>query len=1130
MRYRHRVKILWPYISCIIFLFPFALEAREPIWHPQETGTSMSDFIVNCDGIHKAAYWAEHAGFTLQIYDSSTFNDLSRAPQVQIDLDEDPIHLQNRDFTIQTRVKLNTPDVDSYFAGLYVHFDDGETLMFGRAGLNSLRLEYKGSIVWEQAYSGDVVYVKIKRLSNRYTVWFSEDCQIWTPMGTELIEAIPVFAGTVLRNWGAPQAVEVEFKHFDIMHVENEPDEFVPNYWYGEDPNECLHFIYDLSGIDVVFHIYMRQATQSPPIYSDRKLYFVNSSMFNAVINQNLLHPTDKTGAMNLMLIAPILFDGPHPYFNHHFGYRWLWGEEDWMYIDLHENYIRERFPASQSGLDDKFYLTGSSAGGQFVNRFCMAHAKKLHAALPRAAGGITFPTYDIYWAKGLDTSVYAAQRNPRLKPDLESLASLKLASVVGENDNEVYWPIQPIKYSAWDGMRKWIRQLKAVCGDINGDVFICPFSGHGYGYRSRRLMLYYFFGSPIDFQEFTPWKYTFEVNDQDRVKYVSAVDVPDHVFYFHRFTNWSMPWGSCIECYTFYPEGLCHVSDDSGIFLRESNWSIQRVNGDLYIDIDGFLFHTPTKLYGMLRLQNEDKTFMLEQSAFVTKRFIDDCVVNRTFYVFEGIGRDPNGPLAIPASAYPPFKLQQNGSVIEAQTSLAYPVNTMRHWSFQQDRALLQFSNEAGNMYDHLQIGEWRWHISDSGIELIAGLHTRKSTDTPKFEIRTDQDYDPRCFEEWEYSWPSGQYDTAKTIYVDHDAQGNQDGTSWENAMIDLQDALHIANFGDTIHVAEGYYYPASSNSGRDVSFALVEGVTLKGGYAGFGAQNPNARDVHIYETVLSGDLQRNDEPGFLNREDNCYHVLTATNVSSMTVLDGFTISGGNANVSKMPLDAGGGLRNDNAHPVIKNCTFRDNYANWGGAITNRYSSPIIVNSQLFNNRANNGGAVNTLHASPLMRNCLFYNNHASRRGGALYSREEGNTCLTNCTVVDNISNNGAGALFGGTQAKITNCIFWQNKNLAGTNNVEQIRNDNSSIETFYNCIQGGIDISNGEGNIVSDPLFKDVNLNNYHIQTGSPCIDAGDQDYEPEADERDLDGRPRINSGRIDMGAYEYYSNNVN
>ncbi|GAH95781.1 unnamed protein product, partial [marine sediment metagenome] len=90
---------------------------------------------------------------------------------------------------------------------------------------------------------------------------------------------------------------------------------------------------------------------------------------------------------------------------------------------------------------------------------------------------------------------------------------------------------------------------------------------------------------------------------------------------------------------------------------------------------------------------------------------------------------------------------------------------------------------------------------------------------------------------------------------------------------------------------------------------------------------------------------------------------------------------------------------------------------------------------------------------------------------------------------------------------------------------------------------IQGGWP---GLGNIDADPLFvelgywADVNDQNivvepnepnaiwvdgdYHLLEGSPCIDAGDPNYVAEPNETDLDGRPRVIGGRIDMGAYEY------
>ena len=123
------------------------------------------------------------------------------------------------------------------------------------------------------------------------------------------------------------------------------------------------------------------------------------------------------------------------------------------------------------------------------------------------------------------------------------------------------------------------------------------------------------------------------------------------------------------------------------------------------------------------------------------------------------------------------------------------------------------------------------------------------------------------------------------RTIYVDADASGANDGSSWADAYNYLQDALADANSGDEIHVAqdaltdassalkpleisvaEGIYTPDSNSADpggsgdRTATFQLINGVTLKGGYAGFGEPEPNAHDVELYETILSGDLDGND------------------------------------------------------------------------------------------------------------------------------------------------------------------------------------------------------------------------------------------------------------------------------
>jgi len=108
-----------------------------------------------------------------------------------------------------------------------------------------------------------------------------------------------------------------------------------------------------------------------------------------------------------------------------------------------------------------------------------------------------------------------------------------------------------------------------------------------------------------------------------------------------------------------------------------------------------------------------------------------------------------------------------------------------------------------------------------------------------------------------------------AKTIHVDADAPSANNGTSWTDAYKFLQDALADANSSEKpveIHVAQGVYQPDRSaaepngTGDREATFQLITGVALKGGYAGFGQPDPNARDIEFYETILSGDLDGND------------------------------------------------------------------------------------------------------------------------------------------------------------------------------------------------------------------------------------------------------------------------------
>lgn len=155
------------------------------------------------------------------------------------------------------------------------------------------------------------------------------------------------------------------------------------------------------------------------------------------------------------------------------------------------------------------------------------------------------------------------------------------------------------------------------------------------------------------------------------------------------------------------------------------------------------------------------------------------------------------------------------------------------------------------------------------------------------------------------------------KTIYVKEGGTG--DGSSWAGAYWDLQDALNEADPNDEIWVAEGTYVPTELSDpcdSRSATFAMKNGVRIYGGFPAVGDPNRDDRDHEAYVTALSGDLLGNDDPctavaDLLNdpcRSDNSYHVVTGTGEALVpnTILDGFTVTGGNANVYWPDSDGG--------------------------------------------------------------------------------------------------------------------------------------------------------------------------------------------------------------------------------
>ncbi len=144
----------------------------------------------------------------------------------------------------------------------------------------------------------------------------------------------------------------------------------------------------------------------------------------------------------------------------------------------------------------------------------------------------------------------------------------------------------------------------------------------------------------------------------------------------------------------------------------------------------------------------------------------------------------------------------------------------------------------------------------------------------------------------------------TGDVIYVNDDAPGLVNGTSWDDAYLDLQDALGAASTGDQIWIAAGTYRPAPAGGSRDSSFTLVDGVDMYGGFEGT-EDTLDERAGLFVDTVLSGDLNGDDQPGFVNNDENSFHVVTALGNDIDVLVDGVTVTGGNAGA---PSDFSGG------------------------------------------------------------------------------------------------------------------------------------------------------------------------------------------------------------------------------
>lgn len=386
----------------------------------------------------------------------------------------------------------------------------------------------------------------------------------------------------------------------------------------------------------------------------------------------------------------------------------------------------------------------------------------------------------------------------------------------------------------------------------------------------------------------------------------------------------------------------------------------------------------------------------------------------------------------------------------------------------------------------------------------------------------------------------------SATVFYVDKDATGADNGSSWADAFTTIQpgvDAAFAAGGGE-VWVAEGTYTLSDLTPVSTPVVIMKNTVNLYGGFVGQGVGgNELARDQRNWTTHISridGSTKR-----------RC--VLGADNA----VLDGFTCSHGFT--TGLGEDSyGGGMYNNYVSPTVINCTFESNQAGGliegaGGAIANTNSNTMVHNCRFSNNSAgyaggamNNfngaptikscvfsynyvgnvfpsgGGAINNPGSSPQILNCVFWCNTAHDEGGGIHNFAAVDVEIGNCTFFGNTAGvNGGGAIFSlnGSSGTVTNCVFWGNIN-------GEIMGE--ALQVTYSDIQGGY---SGTGNIDQDPLFINAVGGDLRLQPTSPCIDTGTAAGAPNTDligiprPIDISGKGIDGPGlAFDLGAYEY------
>lgn len=377
----------------------------------------------------------------------------------------------------------------------------------------------------------------------------------------------------------------------------------------------------------------------------------------------------------------------------------------------------------------------------------------------------------------------------------------------------------------------------------------------------------------------------------------------------------------------------------------------------------------------------------------------------------------------------------------------------------------------------------------------------------------------------------------TTGRLYVDAQATDVETGADWAHACRSVEMALFVARARkiQEIWVARGTYHDP---------LALPSNIRLYGGFEGSrGAgettlaarnikKNPVVLDIHPTTTTYAS------QP-----------VVTMDTITS-TVLDGFTLTGGNGGVY---------CNNSNASSQILNCTISGNSVTYfdslysGGGVTLVNSAVKLAQCIIKGNEAEyRSGGIFCTASSPVIENCLIQGNQSAHGNGGIDAWDHSAPTIMNCTISGNWDPDGDGGIvliqagpvtiqntiieankqYGifeyyptNQRCRIISCLFYQNGQ-ADYKSIVRIYTDSYYTSywdqsTTLSATQLNLTHDSARGNVNGDPMFVNRAGGDFQLRNGSFALDIGTLAGAPKVD---LDGNPRPGGdGKIDIGACE-------